>query len=201
MCLAPVILGEGALTWTFRSVAQTGQSSSAQGFNPVSANLLCQMPARTFPVRLLGERYSGRAEIPGAGRVRLRPNRGFPRGSARQRNPSIISRLDYYAPPRAKAWRIFLSFDVKWRCTSCSSRTTDHWGVTPHAEGNTESPGSGGASPYLRRGSRTYDTRRSWDSTLGTTRRATRPEAEGLEVGMRSGSQVWEPIAAVPADN
>jgi hypothetical protein len=27
-------------------------------------------------------------------------------------------------------------------------------GVTPQAEGNAESPGSGGASPYLRRGSR-----------------------------------------------
>jgi hypothetical protein len=27
-------------------------------------------------------------------------------------------------------------------------------GVTPHAEGDAESPGSGGASPYLRRGSR-----------------------------------------------
>jgi hypothetical protein len=43
----------------------------------------------------------------------------------------------------------FLSFDVKWPCTSCSSRTTDHiWGVTPHAEGDPEGPGSGGASPY-----------------------------------------------------
>jgi hypothetical protein len=48
----------------------------------------------------------------------------------------------------------FLSLDVKWPCTSCSSRTTDHWGVTPHAEDDAESPGSGGASPYLRLGSR-----------------------------------------------
>jgi hypothetical protein len=39
----------------------------------------------------------------------------------------------------------FLSFDVKWPCISCSSRTTDHWGVTPHAEGDVESPGSDGA--------------------------------------------------------
>jgi hypothetical protein len=33
-------------------------------------------------------------------------------------------------------------------------RTTNHWEVTSHAEGDAESPGSGGASPYLRRGYR-----------------------------------------------
>jgi hypothetical protein len=34
------------------------------------------------------------------------------------------------------------------RAILCSSRTTDHWGVTPQAEGDAESPGSGGAAPY-----------------------------------------------------
>jgi hypothetical protein len=48
-------------------------------------------------------------------------------------------------------------------------RTTDHWGVTPHAEGDAESHGSGGASPYLRRGppSTYVPSWRLWVKTLG----------------------------------
>jgi hypothetical protein len=39
-------------------------------------------------------------------------------------------------------------------CSPVFEPTTDHWGVPPHAEGDAESPGSAGASPYLRQGSR-----------------------------------------------
>jgi hypothetical protein len=45
----------------------------------------------------------------------------------------------------------FLSYDVNGREHRVRVERLIFWGVTPQAEGNAESPGSGGASPYLRR--------------------------------------------------
>jgi hypothetical protein len=89
------------------------------------------------------------------GRVKLRPNRGFPPGRALPRHPPANSRSNYLesAQPKRRAFSVL----------RCQRRVdivivrTDLWGLTFAGEGQAGSPGGRSltlpeASPYLRRG-------------------------------------------------
>jgi hypothetical protein len=80
------------------------------------------------------------------------PKPGLPGGRAQQCNPpQILARIT--ASRSTKSAAHFLSYDVNGRAHRVRVERLI-FGGPPQAEGDAESPGSGGASPYLRRGSR-----------------------------------------------
>jgi hypothetical protein len=92
---------------------------------------------------------------PGAGRAKLRLSRGFPLGPARKRHPpQILAWIISRRPTKSVAFSRYAFFFLtsQWPLRSWSTQKTDLWGGDVVGEGDARSPGSGGASPYLRRG-------------------------------------------------
>jgi hypothetical protein len=90
---------------------------------------------------------------PRRGRVRLRPNRGFPLGLALQRHPSqILARIGFTPPYRERRFRV-AHFS---HTTPTAAQVVIDWndgfmGDEAVGKGEAESPGSGGTSPYQER--------------------------------------------------
>jgi hypothetical protein len=89
------------------------------------------------------------------GRVRLRPNRGFPLGLARKAEPlQILARIISRQPANGVSLRCAFSVWIyQGRAGQINSNGCFVLGHVA-GEGDAGSPGSDGASPYLGRGSR-----------------------------------------------
>jgi hypothetical protein len=83
----------------------------------------------------------------GAGRAKLRLSRGFPRGLRNVAAPPMISRSTQHD------MRAHLKMRQAFARARFSNPSKNLWGDYVFGRGHAGSPGSGGASPYLRRSS------------------------------------------------
>ena len=112
--------------------------------------------SRTLEQLILGAHVAGECDAgnPGAGRAKLRLSRGFQLGLAQQCHPpKVLARIYLIISRCAKIVNLRVTGFLSYFQGRASRGRSNNWFWGAHVAGECDagSPGSGGASPYLRR--------------------------------------------------